>query len=112
MNKSQHYPFELSEDDHFSIIEKYFMERGPVYHQYEGYEYMVNHSIQKIFDECNSIEIDLKTSFYRATFGQIYFEKASIIFSTRRMFLEDNEAGAEAIQLPFQYTLQYILILK
>ena len=85
MNKSQHYPFELSEDDHFSIIEKYFMERGPVYHQYEGYEYMVNHSIQKIFDECNSIEIDLKTSFYRATFGQIYFEKASIIDENRKI---------------------------
>ena len=85
MNKSQHYPFELSEDDHFSIIEKYFMERGPVYHQYEGYEYMVNHSIQKIFDECTSIEIDLKTSFYRATFGQIYFEKASIIDENRKI---------------------------
>ena len=88
-----HFPFSASEDDHFSIIHKFFIEKGLVHHQYEGYEHMVNHTIQKIFDECNSIEIDLKTSFYRATFGQVYFEKASIIDENRMIkHLTPNEA--------------------
>lgn len=77
------FPFGVSEDDHFSIIEKYFLEKGLVYTQYEGYEYLINNYMQKIFDECNSIEIETKNSMYRATFGQIYFEKASIIDENR-----------------------------
>jgi DNA-directed RNA polymerase II subunit RPB2 len=77
------FPFGVSEDDHFSIIEKYFLEKGLVYTQYEGYEYLINNYMQKIFDECNSIEIETKNSMYRATFGQIYFEKASIIDDNR-----------------------------
>jgi len=88
-----HFPFSASEEDHFSFIGKFFTERGPVYHQYEGYEYMVNNTIQKIFDECNSIEFETKTSFYRVTFGQVYFEKASIIDENRMIrHITPNEA--------------------
>ena len=88
-----HFPFGVSEDDHFSIIEKYFMERGPVFHQFESYEHMVNHTIQKIFDECTSIEIESKNSSYKATFGQVYFEKASIIDENHQIkYITPNEA--------------------
>jgi len=89
----QHFPFSLTEDDHFSVIEKYFIEKGPVFHQFESYEHMVHHTIQKIFDECTSIEIENKTSFYKATFGQMYFEKASIIDENRMIkYITPNEA--------------------
>jgi len=85
MTEINHFPFSITEDDHFSIIEKYFVENGPVRHQFESYEYMVHHTIQKIFDECTSIEITTKTSNYKATFGQVYFEKASIIDENRQI---------------------------
>ena len=88
-----HFPFSLTEDDHFSVIEKYFIEKGPIFHQFESYEHMVHHTIQKIFDECTSIEIENKTTFYKATFGQMYFEKASIIDENRVIkYVTPNEA--------------------
>lgn len=71
--------FILSEDDHFSIMEKYFDEKGPVFHQFESYEYMYETLFQKIIDETPSIHIETKTSKYKATFGQVYAEKASFI---------------------------------
>lgn len=73
MNKS------LIEDDFFSIMEKYFTEKGPVYHQFESYEYMINNLIQKIIDETPSINIENKNVKYRATFGQVYIENACYI---------------------------------
>ena len=85
MTEINHFPFSITEDDHFSVIEKYFVENGPVRHQFESYEYMVHHTIQKIFDECTSIEISTKTTIYKATFGQVYFEKASIIDENRQI---------------------------
>jgi DNA-directed RNA polymerase II subunit RPB2 len=72
----------LSEEDYFSVIEKYFSEKGPVFHQFESYEYMINVLIQKIIDECPSIEIVVKQTKYKATFGQVYIEKASFIDET------------------------------
>ena len=56
-----HFPFSTTEEDHFKIIEKYFEEKGLVYHQFESYEYLVHNTIQRIIDECNSIEISLKS---------------------------------------------------
>jgi DNA-directed RNA polymerase beta subunit len=50
----------LIEDDYFSIMEKYFSEKGPVYHQFDSYEYMLNYLIQKIVDEMPSINIENK----------------------------------------------------
>lgn len=69
----------LSEDDHFLIMEKYFTEKGPVFHQFESYEYMYDTLLQKIIDETPSIHIETKTVKYKATFGQVYVEKASFI---------------------------------
>jgi len=83
--KVNHFPFSISENDHFVLIEKYFTENGPIRHQFESYEYFVHHMIQKIFDECTSISIETKTSSYKATFGQVYFEKASIIDENRQI---------------------------
>ena len=37
----------LSEDDRFAIMEKYFSEKGPVFHQFESYEYMLDVILQK-----------------------------------------------------------------
>jgi len=88
----QNYPFDLKEDDHFTMISKYFEENGPVSLQFEGYEYMVNHTFQKIIDDCPSIEITNKTSFYKATFGQIHYEKASIVNDKTVVYLTPNEA--------------------
>ena len=48
----------MIEDDFFSIMEKYFSEKGPVHHQFESYEYMINYLIQKIIDETPSINIE------------------------------------------------------
>jgi hypothetical protein len=99
-----HFPFSTSEEDHFKVIEKYFTERGPVYHQFESYEYLVNHGLQRIIDECNSIEISTKTTsganasivkhnLYKATFGQTYWEKASVTDENRVILhLTPNEA--------------------
>jgi DNA-directed RNA polymerase II subunit RPB2 len=69
----------LEESDYFSIIEKYFSEKGPVFHQFESYEYMVNHLIQKIIDETPSIIIENKSIKYKATFGQVYIENAGFV---------------------------------
>ncbi len=74
----------ISEDDYFSIMEKYFTERGPVYHQFESYEYMINHLIQKIIDETPSINIETKTIKYKAVFGQVYIENAGFIDETHK----------------------------
>jgi DNA-directed RNA polymerase beta subunit len=99
-----HFPFSTSEEDHFKVIEKYFTERGPVYHQFESYEFLVNHGLQRIIDECNSIEITTKTTsganastvkhnLYKATFGQTYWEKASVTDENRVILhLTPNEA--------------------
>ena len=99
-----HFPFSTTEEDHFNIIEKYFTERGPVYHQFESYEHLVNNGMQRILDECNSIEITtkttsganattVKTNLYKATFGQIYWEKASVTDENRIILhLTPNEA--------------------
>jgi DNA-directed RNA polymerase II subunit RPB2 len=72
----------LQEDDYFSVIEKYFNEKGPVCHQFESYEYMVNNTIQKIIDECPFIAVEVKNTKYKAAFGQIYIEKASLVDET------------------------------
>lgn len=69
----------LFEDDYFKVMEKYFSEKGPVYHQFDSYEYMLDTQFQKIIDESPSIYIDTKTTKYKATFGQVYVEKASFI---------------------------------
>lgn len=88
-----HFPFSTTEDDHFSVIEKYFAEKGPVYHQFESYESFVNHGLQKIFDETTSISVETKTSVYKATFGQVYFEKACITDEARTLnYLTPYEA--------------------
>jgi DNA-directed RNA polymerase beta subunit len=88
-----HFPFSTTEDDHFSVIEKYFAEKGPVYHQFESYESFVNHGLQKIFDETTSISVETKTSAYKATFGQVYFEKACITDEERTLnYLTPYEA--------------------
>ena len=98
------FPFSTTEEDHFNVIEKYFTERGPVYHQFESYEHLVNHGMQRIIDECNSIEITtkttsganastVKTNLYKATFGQTYWEKASVTDENRViLYLTPNEA--------------------
>ena len=67
--------FALNEDDRFSIMEKYFSEKGPVFHQFESYEYMLEVLFQKIVDETPSLYIEVKNIKYKATFGQIYVEK-------------------------------------
>lgn len=86
------FPF-CTEDEHFSVIEKFFTEKGPVLHQFESYEHMVHHTIQKIFDECTSISIETKNTAYKATFGQVYFEKASITDENRVLrYITPNEA--------------------
>ena len=93
-----HFPFSTTEDDHFSVIEKYFVEKGPVYHQFESYEFFVNHGLQKIFDETTSISIETKTSAYKATFGQVYFEKASVTDEGRALnYLTPHEARVRDI---------------
>lgn len=93
-----HYPFSVTEDDHFTVIEKFFKEKGPVSHQFESYEFFVHHGIQKIFDECTSISIDTKTSGYKATFGQVYFEKASVTDEHRALnYLTPYEARVRDI---------------
>ena len=69
----------MIEDDFFSIMEKYFSEKGPVHHQFESYEYMINYLIQKIIDETPSINIETKSNKYKATFGQVYIENAGFV---------------------------------
>lgn len=68
----------ITEDDRFDVIAKYFNERGPVYHQFESYEYLVNVLIQKIIDEMPRIQIRNKNTLYKMFFGQVYIEKASV----------------------------------
>ena len=95
---SPHFPFSMTEDDHFSVIEKYFVEKGPVCHQFESYEFFVNHGLQKIFDETTSISIETKTNAYKATFGQVYFEKASVTDAERSLnYLTPYEARVRDI---------------
>ena len=69
----------LSEDDRFAIMEKYFSEKGPVFHQFESYEYMLDVILQKIVDEVPSLYVEVKNIKYKATFGQIYIEKPTVL---------------------------------
>jgi len=69
----------LSEEDRISVMGRYFAEKGPVFHQFESYEYMMDTLLQKIVDETSSIYIETKTIKYKATFGQVYVERASFI---------------------------------
>jgi DNA-directed RNA polymerase II subunit RPB2 len=72
----------ISEDEQFLVMEKYFTEKGPVFHQFESYEYMMENTLQKIIDETPSIHIEGKNIKYKTTFGQVYAEKASFIDET------------------------------
>jgi DNA-directed RNA polymerase II subunit RPB2 len=72
----------LIEDDYFSVMDKYFSEKGPVYHQFESYEYMINYLIQKIVDEIPSINFETKSIKYKATYGEVYIENAGFVDET------------------------------
>lgn len=69
----------INEDEQFEIIAKFLNERGPVSHQFDSYEYLVNNVLQKIVSECPCIKYESKILKYSATFGQIYVEKASFV---------------------------------
>ncbi len=73
----------ITEDDRFLVMEKYFSEKGPVFHQFENYEYLYETILPKIIDETPSIHITDKNIKYRATFGQVYVENASFIDEQR-----------------------------
>ena len=84
---------EISENDRFEVMEKFFSEKGPVSHQFESYEYLYENLIQKIIDETPTIHITDKNIKYSATFGQIYVEKASFIDETRAVkYITPQEA--------------------
>jgi len=83
----------LSEDDYFTVMEKYFTEKGPVFHQFESYEYMINYLIQKIIDETPSINFENKNIKYRTTFGQVYIENAGFIDENHKVkYIMPSEA--------------------
>ena len=84
---------EIIENDRFEVMEKFFSEKGPVSHQFESYEYLYEHLIQKIVDETPTIHISDKNGKYSATFGQIYVERASFIDETRAVkYITPHEA--------------------
>ena len=83
----------LCEEDYFSVMEKYFTEKGPVFHQFESYEYMINYLIQKIIDETPSINFENKNIKYRTTFGQVYIENACFIDESHKVkYIMPSEA--------------------
>jgi DNA-directed RNA polymerase II subunit RPB2 len=83
----------LSEEDYFTVMEKYFTEKGPVYHQFESYDYMINYLIQKIVDETPSINFENKTMKYKTTFGQVYVESAGFVDENHRVkYIMPSEA--------------------
>lgn len=73
----------LTEDDHISVMASYFAEKGPAYHQFDSYKHFVDKMIQEIIDETPSIYIQNKTNKYKATFGQVYVERACFVDETR-----------------------------
>lgn len=88
----------LVEDDFFYVMEKYFTEKGPVFHQFESYEYMLDTTFQKIIDETPSIHFENKLVKYKATFGQLYVEKASFIDETHTIrYITPQEARLKDI---------------
>lgn len=70
---------EITEENQFEVITKYFNERGPVFHQLESYEYLVNVFIQKIVDEIPDIKLSSSTMMYHSRFGQVYVGSASFL---------------------------------
>ena len=75
----------LLEEDYFSVMDKYFTEKGPVYHQFESYEYMISYLIQKIIDETPSINYETKSIKYKTTFGQVYIENAGFVDESHKV---------------------------
>ena len=69
----------MDEQLRIDLIARFFREKGPVFHQFESYETMMNTTLQKIIDETPSIYIDTKTTRYKATFGQLRVDRASFI---------------------------------
>jgi DNA-directed RNA polymerase II subunit RPB2 len=73
----------LTEDDHIAVMASYFAEKGPAFHQFDSYKHLVDKMIQEIIDETPSLYINTKTTQYRATFGQVYIERACFVNETR-----------------------------
>ena len=73
----------LTEDDQISVMEKYFTEKGPAYHQFDSYRHLIDKMFQEIIDETPSLYIQTKTNKYKATFGQVYIERACFVDETR-----------------------------
>jgi DNA-directed RNA polymerase II subunit RPB2 len=73
----------LTEDDQMSLMEAYFAEKGPAYHQFDNYHHFTDKMLQEIIDETPSIYIQSKTNKYKATFGQVYIEKACFVDENR-----------------------------
>ena len=83
----------LTEDDHISVMASYFAEKGPAYHQFDSYQHLVDKMLQEIIDETPSIYIKTKTTQYKATFGQVYLERACFIDENRvAKFIYPQEA--------------------
>lgn len=83
----------LTEDDHISVMASYFAEKGPAFHQFDSYQHLVDKMLQEIIDETPSIYIKTKTTQYKATFGQVYLERACFTDENRvTKFIYPQEA--------------------
>lgn len=82
----------LTEDDHIAVMEKYFSEKGPAYHQFDSYRHFTDKMLQEIIDETPSLYIHTKTNKYKATFGQVYIERACFVDESRTRYIYPQEA--------------------
>lgn len=82
----------ISEPDIFNIIRKFVKERGLVSHQIDSYNHLIEHHLQKIFDNIPTIQVNPKPNLtLYIKFGQVHVDYPYVI--------DENSYKKEKIQL-------------
>lgn len=77
---------EVTEKMCMKVLKNFFSEVGIVSHQIDTYNYLVNHGLQKIFDEVTDIVVEGKDDEkYLIKFGQVYTDRPCIAEEDRTL---------------------------
>lgn len=90
----------LSEKTIFEVFRRYFSEVGIISHQLDGYNYLINTGLQKIFSETPDIIVENKEekTKYVAKFGQVYVDRPCIVEENRTInYITPTEARLREI---------------
>lgn len=84
----------ITENDQMNIVLSYIEQIGPVSHQLDSFNNLINFGFQKIIDETPDISIDVnENEKYVVKFGQVYIDKPCVIEEDRSInYITPHEA--------------------